>query len=288
MGKVIIGIHGRSNKPKKETLTTGWKRAISEGLRKNQEWQEDRLEFDFELAYYSDIHYSEGPLADAQYPYDEAGPGPLRRYKAGLRDRLRAWAGGWLDTPLDWIEVRTRLFSTFARGIQSEHLQDLEDYYTRPGKRESTQARLLELLQPNRSDEILLIAHSMGTIVAYDTLLEMDQKPESERVSVAHFVTIGSPLGLTPVKGEIRRVYDGPFQTPSAVTQSWVNFSDSRDRVCLDAHLRDDYRSNRAEVRVRDRMVHNDYPGNPHKSYGYLRTPELSEHIAAFLQAAAG
>ena len=283
MAKVIIGIHGRSNKPKKETLTAGWKQAISEGLRKNQGWPEDRLEFDFELAYYSDIHYTEGPLADIQYPYEEAGPGPLRRYKVGLRDRLRAWAGGWLDTPLDWIEVRTRLFSSFARRIQEEHLQDLEGYYTKPGRRESTQARLLGLLQANRSEEIMLIAHSMGAIVAYDALLEIGQKPESERVSVPYFVTIGSPLGLTPVKGEIRRVYEGPFETPSVVTQSWVNYSDGGDRVSLDTHLRDDYRSNSYGVRVRDQMVYNDYPGNPHKSYGYLRTPELSEHIAAFL-----
>jgi hypothetical protein len=37
-------------------------------------------------------------------------------------------------------------------------------------------------------------------------------------------------------------------------------------------------------VQVRDDLVLNDYESSTlHKSYGYLRTPELSEHVRAFL-----
>ena len=59
--------------------------------------------------------------------------------------------------------------------------------------------------------------------------------------------------------------------------------------MAADIHLRDDYLENARGIRVEDDLVSNDYhaPGsgkaNPHKSYGYLRAPELSRHVARFL-----
>ncbi len=59
------------------------------------------------------------------------------------------------------------------------------------------------------------------------------------------------------------------------------------DPVALDTHLVDDYGPNRHGVQVKDDLVLNDYEAhgipNCHKSYGYLRTPEMSELIASFL-----
>ena len=109
-------------------------------------------------------------------------------------------------------------------------------------------------------------------------------------VKISHFITIGSPLGLPLVKGKIiqERGYDPVVRTPSIVTKSWVNFADKKDKVAIDSHLRDDYDENRTGVRVIDDLVANDYKSNlgdhnHHKSYGYLRTPELSNHIKEFL-----
>ena len=72
------------------------------------------------------------------------------------------------------------------------------------------------------------------------------------------------------------------------VTERWVNYADRRDPVTIDTHLRDDFGENDLHVRVEDDLVINDYVSpkgdrNSHKSYGYLRTPELSEHIRDFL-----
>jgi hypothetical protein len=148
---------------------------------------------------------------------------------------------------------------------------------------------LREALLATQGKDIMLIAHSMGSIIAYDVLREVGRShPDME---VPHFATIGSPLGLPHVKAKIiqKYDYDPRVRTPSIVTKSWVNFSDKDDPVATDIHLSDDYEANARGVRVTDDLVSNDYhapasgKANAHKSYGYLRTPEVSRHIKSFL-----
>ncbi len=86
------------------------------------------------------------------------------------------------------------------------------------------------------------------------------------------------------------RTYDPRIRTPSIVTGRWVNYADRKDPVCADVHLDDEFSANGRGVQVKDDIVLNDYhrPGDPkkrnhHKSYGYLRTPELSKQVMAFL-----
>ncbi|MBM3942665.1 MAG: alpha/beta hydrolase [SAR202 cluster bacterium] len=281
MGKIIIGIHGRSNKPRKELLGPWWEQAIREGLAKNQGLP-PTVKFEFHLAYYSDLFFPQ-PAPDDNEPYVEALPGALKRYETSLWDRIRAYGQNWLDDPLDWLEERSGKLSRFARKILQERMQDLSRYYQEPDLRTNAQARLRSLIQNLQGNDIMLIAHSMGSIVAYEALRDMGQEPGGQRGIVPQLVTLGSPLGLTPVKGEVMARYSGRLRTPSVVTQSWVNFSDADDHICIDAHLADDYDQNSAGIKVRDQMVSNDFPDNPHKIYGYLRTPEVSEHIARFL-----
>jgi hypothetical protein len=74
-------------------------------------------------------------------------------------------------------------------------------------------------------------------------------------------------------------------RTPSIVAR-WTNFADRRDVVAIDAKLGDDYEPNDQGVKVADLPVINAYRSpldrspadkpNYHKSYGYLRTPEMS------------
>ncbi len=153
---------------------------------------------------------------------------------------------------------------------------------------------LMDTLVPLRGEKIMLIAHSMGSIIAYDVLRDLGRRDRD--FPVHRLVTIGSPLGLFEVKSRVheeRITYtDVPVRTPTVVTDGWVNYADRRDPVAFDIHLADDYRPNGAGVHVVDDLVLNDYVSpspkeerNSHKSYGYLRTPELSEYIQAFLGA---
>jgi len=282
MSKVIICIHGRSNKPEPGTLRKWWKNSIDEGLKENATISLGSTEL--EMAYYADIHYIDGPVSDNKNkePYKKAKKGAVKPYKEGVIDRIRKVAGNWFDTPIDWLEEHSHIFSALARSVSKRLLKDLGEYYSDKETRAKVNDRLTKLLLEHKDDEIILVSHSMGTIVAYEVLRELGRKREYPGFILEHFITMGSPLGLTVVKGNALGSYK-KLRTPSCVRGSWVNFSDPDDYVCLDSHLADDYESNSFAVKVKDILVCNDYPKNEHKSYGYLRTPEFSHHLSSLL-----
>jgi hypothetical protein len=286
MAKVIICIHGRANKPDAAELESWWKLSIDEGLGKNLGTSLGNVPL--KLAYYSDIYY-DSPLnpAEMDEPYIEA-KSPLQPYRRRIVDRIRSAFGNLADNPLDWLEEHSAIFSRLARAVLERVMTDLGDYYSDAQRRAQTQKRLIDLIVEHRNDEILLISHSMGTIVAYDVLRNLGRSPEHAGTEVSHFVTMGAPLGLTAVQGNIMKHHNDRLRTPSCVTRNWINFSDPQDYVCLDSHLADEYEPNSKQIRVRDRMVCNEYvnkkgESNEHKSYGYLRTPEVSRMVARFL-----
>ena len=77
------------------------------------------------------------------------------------------------------------------------------------------------------------------------------------------------------------------LSVPENITRQWYNLSDFGDRVAINYNLSDDYHQNSQGISILDKQVHNtyEYAGNknPHKSYGYLRTPEMSEIVHSFL-----
>lgn len=78
------------------------------------------------------------------------------------------------------------------------------------------------------------------------------------------------------------------LQTPEGVFNKWVNFSDIRDLIALDYKLGDDFAPNSKGVKCEDKLVTNTYTvngiANPHKSFGYLRTPEFIEVLVEFIK----
>ncbi|HIF9179478.1 TPA: hypothetical protein ACX6QL_000506 [Photobacterium damselae] len=72
------------------------------------------------------------------------------------------------------------------------------------------------------------------------------------------------------MKTQLERNLWGLLAVPENVS-AWHNYSDKRDIVCIDGDLADDFAKNNLGVSVQDFQVVNAYPGNPHKSYGYLQ-----------------
>ncbi len=308
---LIIGIHGLANKPPKELLEEWWRKSIVEGLTKNCGLTDP--EFEFQMVYWADalylnpLHTETSFSFDSLYndePYVAAADGRLQEYQDGWRDEARRIAsnvgGSILDT------VKSNLSVNFvANWVLEKVLKDLDFYYDKereirdPNTDSIRHARSVMMdivdrgLEPARDRKTLLIGHSMGSIIAYDVLRNLGQKDNS--FDIEHFVTIGSPLGLPHVKlnihDERKHRPGGALRTPTVVSESWKNFADRADPVAFDAHLSDDFTENSRHVVVSDDLVSNDYikPGtdddrNHHKSYGYLRTPELSRHIAELLE----
>jgi hypothetical protein len=274
MSKVIIGIHGLSNKPPADVLEQGWKSAIIEGLASNRNIEAGDI--NFQSVYWADVMY---PHPDPEPDlYKPAKPGALKRYKDGWLDYLRAQS---LDIGGDVLDSAKRLFGFHEAAdlVLKKKLPDLHRYYTHAEARNELRRRLKQAIEDNKDNRIMLVAHSMGTIVAYDTLRLLGN--EASSISIEHLVTIGSPLGMPHVKRKI--LEESQLVRTPTIVQQWTNLADRRDPVAIDVHLRDDFEANASGVRVVDDMVMNDWGGIHHKSYGYLRTPEFTDLVRSFI-----
>ncbi len=319
MDKMIIGIHGLSNKPRETKLEKYWHRSLVEGqtnLGNNGDVPFTSVYW-AKFLYKTPLHEDETFHFDSLFndePYVRADPGELREYEDSLKDDARALVLGLFGSSVDVLK-RNFGMNALADWVLEKWLKDLAFYYDED-KRIPDQngtlapaSRVLKdelktAIRANRDREIMLISHSMGSVIAYDALRDLgrSEEPADAGIEVAHFITIGSPLGLPHVRNEIieAREYDGEdrpgrVRTPTIVSKSWHNYADPLDPVAADVHLRNDYRRNASGVRVVDDLVDNDYRApewphdkerkrNRHKSYGYLRTPELSKQVKKFLQ----
>jgi len=306
MAKLIIGIHGLANKPKRAVLKQWWETSLKEGLKKNTSGPVPS--FKFEMVHWADLLYKYPVHQDKSFdfdklyndePYIKALNNALKTYDDSWKDKLRSSALEVTGASLDKLGI-----GKLTDWVIEKVLKDLDFYYdtrrkikNRKGKNELVfkvlKDELKNCIEANKNYEIMLIAHSMGSIISYDVLRDIGRIPNNT-ITIKDFITIGSPLGIPYVKQKIReqRTYNrikNRVRSPTIITDNWVNFADKKDPVAIDAHLRDDYKANIKGVRVVDDLVANDYVGlegkrNHHKSYGYLRTPELSKKLLEFLQ----
>ncbi|WP_433658135.1 hypothetical protein ACQPW1_40005 [Nocardia sp. CA-128927] len=121
--------------------------------------------------------------------------------------------------------VRLRWFAPFGVGLAEKFvvraLSQVTRYFTDPAVREYAQQQVLAHLG---SDTKLVVAHSLGSVVAYEALHRVDQE--------VALLTMGSPLGLRTVIYD--RLRPQPSTVPKAVA-SWHNLVDRDDLVA--AHL---------------------------------------------------
>ena len=287
MAKVIIGIHGLGNKPPKELLKSWWKKALQEGFSRIGE---SAYLFKFELVYWADIlHPTPLQTNDLLEPYF-----PTPYEKPAEKGSLRKKVLDYIEKQLDKLylkEDRSIGISKITDKIIHRYFGDLEIYYSSAGTphpKDEIRKRLYNLLHKHRKDDILLIAHSMGSIVSYDVLTG-----PAKEIEIDTFITIGSPLGIPiviekiAVEQKIDLKKEKSLKTPENIKRSWYNFSDLHDKVAFNYNLGDDYQANGSRITPVDTVVYNDYEidgeRNSHKSFGYLRTPELSRVVFDFL-----
>ena len=302
MSRIIIGMHGLGNKPPQRTLRTWWKASIAEGLKA---FARSIQYYSFEMVYWA--HYlNPDPLQPRvkdkkhQYyiedPYSKAPKGVEVEAPSALRRKILDYVDAKLDK-LFLNDDATINFTSITDLVIHHFFSDLEAYYrnycvNKPGTecraKEVICSHLARVLKKHRKKKILLIAHSMGSIIAYDVLTEY-----ATGVNIDTLVTIGSPLGLPVIQSKIIvesggiNSLESPLKTPENILSYWYNLSDLRDRIAIDYKLADDFEENSRLVRPVDKIVVNNYEfmgqKNPHKSYGYLRTAEMAKIIDTFI-----
>ena len=305
MSKIIIGIHGLGNKPPKDLLKKWWYQSICEGLKKVSRYHIDP---NFEMVYWADILHDKplnNLITDPDNPYYLDEPYTPAPESVKIKsDTKRKKFLGFLEDQMDKLLLNEDLTSNFefiSDLIFKKYFKELDIYYTKQPEINDVsyksvkyiiRNRLVEVLKKHKGKKIFLIAHSMGSIIAYDACNIIPN------VKIDTFVTMGSPLGIPVIVSKIAEELKishpklAKLCTPENITKAWLNFSDIKDNVALNHNLNDDYESNSLGVHVNDFLVTNNYmvnnERNPHKSYGYLRTPEFSLALADFLESDIG
>lgn len=302
MSKIIIGIHGLGNKPPKDLLKKWWLEAICEGLKKI-----DRFQFEpkFEMVYWADI-LNDKPLnsliTDPENPYflDEPftpSPEKIESKPHATRKKFLEFLEDQMDKLLLNEDLSTN-FEFISDLIFRKYFKELEIYYAKQPEvndpsfksiKDIIRNRLKEIIRKHKGKQIFLIAHSMGSIIAYDVSNLIVKDAEIDTL-----ITMGSPLGIpiivSKIAEELKTFHPEivKLRTPKSIKNNWFNFSDIEDNVALNYNLNDDYEKNKNGVKVIDILIENNYmvrgERNPHKSYGYLRAPEFSQVLANFLE----
>ena len=301
MGKIIIGVHGLGNKPPKDLLESWWKQSIEEGL--NRIGYTHR-KFDFELVYWADtlnpapLNPEETDKDSKLYISERYVPAPERRRKKpkGFKERFINIFKRYRDKIL-FHESMHENFPSFTDLIIKHFFKDLSLYLTQKFTeetksdslvKEEIRLKLINTLKKYKGDDILLITHSMGSIISYDVLIHSEKD-----VAIDSFITMGSPLGIPfmfdRLKNEFSKVPgdENRLRTPENILTEWINLADPADKLAQKAGLRKIFKMNSREIGPDIKLIFNDYESegieNPHKSFGYLRTPELAHIMSEFL-----
>jgi hypothetical protein len=301
MSKLIIGIHGLSNKPPQKVLKQWWKASIQEGLKLIGH---PGVFFRFELVYWADVLHPEPldhMLSDEKNPFHIEFPYvPAPSIEKKEPNEFRKKVLDFLEKKMDKIFLKRDLsviFSSITDIIIRHYFKDLDLYYSATCKGENNEevlardiirSRLEDIIRKHRKKQILLISHSMGSIIAFEVLSRI-----SKELKIDTFITAGSPLGQPYVMNKMfselndKSVKPPKLRTPDSIFKNWFNFSDLEDKVAMNYSLSDDYKKNQNRIMPIDKIVFNNYvydqKRNPHKSYGYLRTPDMAEVIYQFL-----
>ncbi|MDD5675524.1 MAG: hypothetical protein PHC61_15245 [Chitinivibrionales bacterium] len=212
MGTVIIGIHGLRNKPPKYILAGWWKKSIGEGF------QAIRLtppRFKFEMAYWAGYLYTkpQNPFVnDPQHPQFLPDPylpgcyfGPRdpeafgKKLSNGIKEqliKLIAGKSGFMNIEAVSHVILHRMFEELDI-YYHKTLRDTQGVM-RPAKN-MFREELSRLIYKHRNKNILILAHSMGSIIAYDVLLHL-----APAVPVHSLITFGSPLGFPVIMKKIK------------------------------------------------------------------------------------
>ncbi|MDX1980953.1 MAG: hypothetical protein SFV51_11835 [Bryobacteraceae bacterium] len=304
----LVLIHGLDNKPEADYLHQLWKRKLA---------HDDGLDVDTHgvataMAYWADVLYEspdtnlaayesaagEVETADAAivaplnlHSLPDAEAQKLRRLAARLEVNPEE-AETDVPTPEEVAAVkqervpvpawlRKRIMGRFVR--DAHHYFFNLDFSPRPGVtykvRDEMRRRFVDALKAGENNRpLVVVSHSMGTVIAYDCLMHEPDCP-----AVDGLMTIGSPLGLDEVQ-DFFPSWSRDNSFPGKVLGRWVNVFDPLDVVVgLDPRFDNDFRRN-GQFAVED--VREDNWGTwRHSISKYLQGRVLREHLARMLRA---
>lgn len=133
---------------------------------------------------------------------------------------------------------------------------------------------------------VLLIAHSMGSVIAWDALWQLSRR-DGEDVRLDTLLTMGSPLGQRFVQRRLLGFHErGERRYPGGIGR-WINLAAVGDLTAVDPTLADDFAAMPKLGLVGSIEDHGILNGfrlhgvlNVHAEYGYLANPVTAGLVA--------
>ena len=143
-----------------------------------------------------------------------------------------------------WLPANVKQAVIKKAAMEAFYFLFNKEYVRKDGERfmvrQELRKRLLKELSDaqNRAEKIVLVSHSMGTMVAYDVLRNCPECPPVDTL-----ITLGSPLGIREIEDELIAADADDVDFPAAKLTRWINVYDPLDPVCgADPKLANDYR----------------------------------------------
>ncbi|WP_298854757.1 hypothetical protein [uncultured Ruegeria sp.] len=273
----VIFVHGISNMPEKDVLIHHWYSALATDYAGN-EGVDLKTRAYVKSVHWADIMYatplgwasiaesselsleSTGALSSGGPDLGEVDDAFLRTFAEDMNVDPEALLDSErvpLPSDLSGIEAEAIPLPWFLKKpLMRAAVRDTHHYLynvahsPRPGEtykvRDVIRGRFVdELKAAETRGPIILITHSMGTVIAYDCLKNVPDCPQ-----IKHLMTVGSPLGLSEVQTHLKPGYtrhDG--YAYEKIGLRWVNIFDPVDIVArADPKLRNDYLKSGGEV----------------------------------------
>lgn len=256
----IVCVHGIAQQLRGEqTLLQAWWPAIADGVRRAG--GDTVPASDTAMAFYGDLFRPPGEqlgVGDPFYVAEDVLPGLEHelllawwRYAALVDDAVPPMDADTLvrvprsvQTALRALS-RSRFFARVALRALIFDLKQVSGYLIDSALRQAARDRVAATITPETR---VVVAHSLGSVVAYETLCSLPDHP------VRALVTLGSPLGIANL------IFDrldpaprhGRGAWPGRDTMVWTNIVDHGDVVALEKDLRP-----RFGDEVRNAVVHN-------------------------------
>lgn len=221
----------------------------------------------------------------------EAIEAVIEQAKATTRDK--AEASSWKRRLARWVfsaaDVMPFLIPYITNDRLELHLRDLRRYQRNQNEIAEHARQMLKMPLRSATESgrpVLLIAHSMGSVIAWDSVWQMSHN-ERDHVHIDTLLTMGSPLGQRFVQRRLQGFRkEGDERYPLGIDR-WVNLAAVGDLTAVDPDLADDFGAmvERGLVStIDDRELHNyfrlDGVLNVHAEYGYLANPVTAGIVA--------
>lgn len=289
--KQIIYVPGKNPKPEAALHRELLWRTLVEGVRRADSAVADTIlasypQFHLVSWNYLDYHVYKDITKDI--PWIDALINKHGPTEQDIRDAhsWNIWLSRLLLTLADHIPLLIRMLPEEVRSTAHE----IDRYFNNTDDvARKIRDLLKQTLRPmlEKQDNVLLIGHSLGSVIAYDTLWELSR--QEGITGKVDFLTLGSPMGLHYVQRRLLGINgQGEKKYPDLI-RHWMNLSAEGDVTALNQNFSESFHPMLELGLVESIEDHchgiynffrSDAGLNCHRSYGYMVSPAVGSIIA--------